>query len=541
MIKRESLPEWQALQRHQKQMATCHMRDLFISDQNRFERYSLEATNIFLDYSKNIITDETLSLLFQLAEACDLKNKINHLFSGKIVNDSEHRPALHMQLRSPGNQSFLLNGTNVIDEIMAVRKQMRLLAQSIANHQFKSYSGKPITDIIHVGIGGSDLGPKMIYEALREKDHSLRCHYISNHDLHAIERILNQLNPETSIALFVSKTFTTQETLANAKVIKNWFIQKTRNNNEKEAIKKQLFAVTTATDLAQEFGILPNHIFPFWEWVGGRYSVWSAVSLSSAIVIGMENFEKFLAGAHAMDRHFQSASFSENMPVILGLLGIWYNNFFGANTKAIIPYSQQLEYFPHFLQQLQMESQGKSVTRLGENIHYPTGGILWGGVGTNSQHSFHQLLFQGNQLVPIDFLLPLKVNQALKANCFAQSRTFMQGYSDEEIMKDMQEQGHSLETIKNILPHKRIRGNCPSNTFLFEDIDPYSLGALIALYEHKVYVQSVIWDINPFDQWGVERGKMLAKSVTKDLHNDTFIPSYDASTNGLLERVKRSK
>lgn len=526
---------WQALIQHQKTMARVHIRDLFAQEENRFERFSCEAPGLFLDYSKNFITDETQRLLIQLAEERNLNSAIESLFAGENINGSEERPALHMALRAPIDQIVIVNNRNIIPDIHANLLKMQDIVTRVREKKYLGFSGEAITDVIHIGIGGSDLGPALAYDALSPYIDTVRCHFISIYDVLTIRSLLTQLNPATTLVIIVSKSFTTQETLAAAEFIKHWLFRASPNV---ELAKPQLIGVTTVIEQAKTFGILPENILPIEKWVGGRFSLWSAVGLSIAIAIGMESFRQLLAGAYAMDIHFRNTPFSQNVPVILGVLGIWYNNFFSAKTHAIIPYGSHLNRLPTYLQQLHMESQGKCVQQNGESIDYETGTIIWGGTGTNSQHSFHQLLMQGTHLVPVDFVLPITVDSfkldesrlQLIAHCLAQSRILMQGYLAEEILQDFQQQF-------SLVPHQVIPGNGPSNTILLPQLTPYSLGALLALYEHKVFTQSVIWGINPFDQWGVEQGKQLAKGLLRDLQSQHMDDTHDSSTRGLMCKI----
>lgn len=533
---------WGLLQKHFTQISAQTMRDLFLHDPQRFQHFSIEMPELFLDYSKNRITTETVDLLCKLADECDLKKAIEDLFSGKIVNISENRAALHTALRDFSLESFRAN--NLAAEIPQVRERMAQLVKQVHGGELTGFSGKPITDVLHLGIGGSDLGPQLVYQALKPYVKKIHSHFISSPDNEVLEETFNSLNPETTLVIIVSKTFTTQETLVNAERTKLWLANA---SGDITAVQNQLVAVTQDIERARAFGILPERIFPMWDWLGGRFSLWSAVSLSVAISMGMEAFLEMLRGAHAMDQHFQTQEFSKNMPVILGLLSVWYVNFFGARQQAVIPYSAALALFPSYLQQLHMESLGKCVMQNGEPIEYATGPIIFGECGPNTQHSFHQLLFQGSHLIPVDFILPLHkrayendhapLQEALIVNCFAQAQALMQGYSALEIQKDLQEKGITERPDEKMINHQKIQGNIPSNVILMEQLTPKTLGALIALYEHKVYVQSVLWGINAFDQWAVERGKAIARRIWKDLSASEVSGGYDASTSGLLKRV----
>lgn len=544
MIQLTQTQQWQALQQHYQAMMHVHMRNLFLENPKRCERFYLEAAGLCLDYSKNRITTDTMELLFSLATSREVASQIEALFTGNFVNFTENHPALHTALRNLSGKPIYVNKANVMLKIAATWDKMATFINTIYADNYKGFSGKPIRDIVNIGIGGSDLGPLMAYHALepyaRKK---LRFHFISNQDEFHILETLKKMNPSTTLFIVTSKSFTSKETIDNANIAKQWLMSAV---GDEELVKKHFVAVTAQPNKACEYGILPEAIFPLWEWVGGRYSIWSAVGLSVAIAIGMDNFKDFLAGAYAMDQHFRSAEFPRNMPVILALLTIWYNNFFCTQSRAIIPYSQQLLYFPDYLKQLHMESQGKTIQRDGKPVDYATGCIVWGGVGSNSQHSFHQLFLQGNQLAPIDFILPLKnycsncYQYELIANCLSQSETLMRGYNLQEVLQDLREQNIDEKEANFLAKHKTIMGNYPSNTILLEKITPYTLGALLALYEHKVYVQSLIWNINAFDQWGVERGKKMAKTILQDLKQGRVNKNYDASTQMLMAKVLQS-
>lgn len=490
---------WQQLKAHYQEVKDRSILDLFSADDRRFEHFSLETAGLFCDFSKNSVDQQTLSLLFALADDCNLRGAIERLFSGELVNVSEQLPAWHTALRDPDNHN---------DAIQATFSKMRHWADAIREKRYLSANGQPITDILHVGIGGSHLGSAVIYDALGAiSEPQLQCHFITDEDQNALSKKLSQLNPSTTLVIVVSKSFATAETIINAKRILPWL-----QSASDAALKKQLVAVTASPDLAIALGVLPENIFPVEDWVGGRYSLWSAVSLSVAIAFGWELFSELLSGAYAMDQHFRSEPWSQNLPVIIGLIGVWYRNFFNAETQAIIPYHAALRFLPTHLQQLHMESLGKSVTQSGEAIDYNTGAIIWGGVGPSSQHSFHQLLLQGNCRVPIDFIVTQE-DRRQYINCLAQASVLVQGEEPSESCR-------------------RIVGNVPSNMMVMEKITAFSLGALLAMYEHRVFVQSVIWDINAFDQWGVECGKSLAKRLL----SDNFEGLVDASTRGLAIR-----
>ena len=523
------------LDEHYKQLANTHMRDLFNENANRFTEFSLTAANLFLDYSKNRITKQTIDLLCKLAEDANLAKHIEQMFSGQIINTTEKRAVLHTALRNPHGASIILDGQNIMSEIRASRIKMLECAENIRHGKWK--------DVVNIGIGGSDLGPAMASCALTPyQANNINLHFISNVDGTQITETLKYLNPETTLFIIASKTFTTQETLCNANTAKEWLEQKLTLKNP---IKDHMFAVTAKPERAVEFGINDKHIFPFWDWVGGRYSLWSAIGLPIAIAIGADQFQEFLVGAHNMDDHFQNTSFEKNMPVIMALLGIWNINFFNTKTHAVLPYDQYLHLLPAYLQQLEMESNGKHIGINGKPVQHATAPIIWGSVGTNGQHAFHQLLLQGTQQVPVDFIIPLKSHNPigqhhtlLFANCLAQSQALMQGKTETEIIQELLDQGMDETGAKQLAPHKIIPGNVPSNTILTDKITPATLGALIALYEHKVFVQGVIWGINSFDQWGVELGKQLTKNIIPNLQKGTNISNFDSSTQGLIKHYR---
>jgi len=510
-------PEWKALVSHQKTLSRHPINTLFSDNPERFEQFSLEAAGVLLDYSRNQADAETLSLLNDLAEKARLKQAIAAMFDGETINGSENRPALHVALRSPEHS----NDTG--QAVHQALDQMAGFVGKVTSWQWQGYKGDPITDVVNIGIGGSDLGPAMVYSALSDFHlDGIRCHFVSNVDPAHLEHTLENLAPETTLFVIASKSFATLETSLNAQAARRWFLE--ANDNEKD-LAKHFIAVSANTDKAAEFGIDPENIFPMWDWVGGRYSLWSAIGLPVALGIGMENFRKLLAGAHAMDEHFRTADMSDNLPVLHGLLDTWYNCFFAADTKAILPYSQQLQLMPAWLQQLSMESLGKSVSVEGEKVGR-TGQIIWGSAGTNGQHSFHQLLHQGTHLIPVDFIAIAKTDSTNKeqhlqllANCFAQSRVLMAGYASDDA-------------------HKNVPGNKPSNTMLLDKLTPESLGAILAAYEHSVFVQSVVLGINAFDQFGVEAGKVLSADIYEALNKKEEASGFDASTNSLINRSK---
>lgn len=537
---------WRALQQHQIELQPVQMSQQFAVEPDRFDRYSLSAAGIFLDYSKNRITDQTLGLLQGLFSERRLKPSIESLFNAEKVNNTEQRSALHMALRHRGDRSFHVDGEDVMPLVKSVLAQMRAFSDSVRDGKWLGYSGKPITNIINIGIGGSDLGPLMVTEALKKFGHSrLKLQFVSNVDGSHISEALAQVDAETTLFIIASKTFTTQETLSNAHTARDWFLQQGATEAD---IEKHFVALSTNASAVRQFGIDPNNMFTFWDWVGGRYSLWSAIGLSIALYIGMDRFEDFLSGADAMDEHFRSAPLEANMPVILAGLTIWYSNFMGASSHLIAPYDQYLHRFPAYLQQLTMESNGKCVTRDGSAVDYTTGPIVWGEPGTNGQHAYFQLVHQGTHLIPADFIATLESlnpvgehHELLLANCFAQTEALMRGKSLEDLTLDMQSAGIAPDEIQRLSGHKTFPGNKPTNTLLVNRLDPHSLGALIALYEHKVYVESVIWDINPFDQWGVELGKALAKTIHSELKNGASARSHDCSTNGLINRASRHR
>lgn len=534
---------WKALQAHYAKISRKHMREMFAKDPQRFNRFSLEACGIFLDYSKNRITEKTMRLLFDLARHAGVEEWRDKMFRGEKINVTENRAVLHVALRNRANTPILVEGKDVMPEVNAVLAHMREFSTAIRSGAWKGYTGKAITDVVNIGIGGSDLGPVMVTEALKPyAKRDLRVHCVSNVDGTHLAETLRLLNPETALFIIASKTFTTQETLTNAESAREWFLNAA---HDPSAIAKHFVALSTNEREVARFGIDPKNMFEFWDWVGGRYSLWSAIGLSIAISIGFENFEELLAGAFAMDHHFRSAPLERNMPVILALLGVWYNNFFGAETYAVLPYDQYLHRLPAYLQQLDMESNGKSVTREGKRVDYSTGAILWGEPGTNSQHAFFQLIHQGTKLIPADFIAPMQTHNPigdhhaiLLSNFFAQTEALMRGKTARDVRAELQASGLPKKEIERLVPHKVFEGNRPTNSLLVEKITPRTLGSLIALYEHKVFVQGILWDINSFDQWGVELGKQLAKAILPELKAAGPVSSHDSSTNGLINYSK---
>ena len=543
MSKLTQLPAWQALRAHQQELADNHLRQLFADDPKRAERFSLQLNDIFFDYSKHRITDRTLQLLIALAEQCELQQKIEQMFRGDKINRTEQRAVLHIALRNRSSRPILVDGLDVMPQINAVLEKMRGFCQQVRDGSWLGHSGKPICNIVNIGIGGSDLGPLMVTEALKPYGHpNLQVHFVSNVDGTHICETLKKLDPATTLFLIASKTFTTQETLANAHTARSWLLS---SFADESAIAKHFVAISTNTEKVTEFGIDPTNMFEFWDWVGGRYSLWSAIGLSIALYLGMDNFEQLLEGAHQVDKHFRNTPLEQNMPVLMALLGLWYNNFWDADSHAILPYDQYLHRFPAYFQQGDMESNGKGVTIAGQPVDYSTGPIIWGEPGTNGQHAFYQLIHQGTKLIPADFLAPIESHnpcgehhQLLLSNFFAQPEALMTGKTAAEARAEMEAEGLSAERIEQLLPHKVFPGNRPSSSFLFKKLTPATLGALIACYEHKIFVQGAIWDINPFDQWGVELGKQLAKKILPELSSGTPVSSHDASTNQLINRYR---
>ncbi|XP_029184396.2 glucose-6-phosphate isomerase-like [Acropora millepora] len=543
-------PEFSALKSHYEAASKLHMRDLFAKDPKRFEKFSAQIDTkdgtILVDYSKNIITDETMKLLMNLAKARGVETLRQKMFSGEKINFTEDRAVLHIALRNRSNKPIMVDGMNVMDDVNRVLTQMRKFTEDVRSGSWKGYTGKPITDVVNIGIGGSDLGPLMVTEALKPygKD-GLHVHFVSNIDGTHLAKTVATLNPETTLFIVASKTFTTIETITNAKSAREWLLKKLK---EKSAVAKHFIALSTNEEKVKEFGILKENMFAFWDWVGGRYSLWSAIGMSIAVYIGMDNFEALLSGAHAMDNHFCSVPLEKNVPVILGMLGVWYNNFFGAQTHGLFPYDQYMHRFAAYFQQGDMESNGKYVTRSGAPVNYSTGPIVWGEPGTNGQHAFYQLIHQGTKIIPADFLAPVETQNPiadgvhhtiLLANFLAQPEALMKGKTTEEARVELEKSGKSGETLEKILPHKVFSGNKPTNSIMFQKLTPFILGALIAMYEHKIFCQGVIWDINSYDQWGVELGKQLAKAIQPELEAPGPVTSHDSSTNGLINFIKK--
>ena len=534
---------WQALQKHFDEMKDVTIADLFAKDGDRFSKFSATFDDqMLVDYSKNRITEETLAKLQDLAKECDLAGAIKSMFSGEKINRTENRAVLHVALRNRSNTPILVDGKDVMPEVNAVLEKMKTFSEAIISGEWKGYTGKAITDVVNIGIGGSDLGPYMVTEALRPYKNHLNMHFVSNVDGTHIAEVLKKVNPETTLFLVASKTFTTQETMTNAHSARDWFLKAA---GDEKHVAKHFAALSTNAKAVGEFGIDTANMFEFWDWVGGRYSLWSAIGLSIVLSIGFDNFVELLSGAHAMDKHFSTTPAEKNLPVLLALIGIWYNNFFGAETEAILPYDQYMHRFAAYFQQGNMESNGKYVDRNGNVVDYQTGPIIWGEPGTNGQHAFYQLIHQGTKMVPCDFIAPAITHnplsdhhQKLLSNFFAQTEALAFGKSREVVEQEYRDQGKDPATLDYVVPFKVFEGNRPTNSILLRDITPFSLGALIALYEHKIFTQGVILNIFTFDQWGVELGKQLANRILPELKDDKEISSHDSSTNGLINRYK---
>lgn len=540
-------PVWQQLCEHQKAIANTHMRDLFAQDANRFNAFHLKFGDLLLDYSKHRITDKTLPLLMQLAKEAHIEEWRDRMFKGEKINITEDRAVLHTALRNRSNAPVLVDGKDVMPEVNAVLAQMRAFSDKVRNGEWLGYTGKRITDIVNIGIGGSDLGPVMVCDALKPYARpDLNVHFVSNIDGAHLMRALNVCNPETTLFIVASKTFTTQETMTNGRSAREWFLKSAKNE---AFVAKHFVALSTNANAVKAFGIDPNNMFAFWDWVGGRYSLWSAIGLSIALYVGMDNFEALLEGAFEMDNHFKTAPLAQNMPVIMALIGVWYNNFFHVDSQAILPYDQGLARFPAYLQQADMESNGKFIDRQGDRVKHKTGPVIWGEAGTNGQHAFYQLIHQGTQIVPCDFLMPVHSHYAvgengvahhkiLMANFLAQTQSLMLGKTKDEAREELLKQGLSGEALEALLPHKVFEGNRPSTSILFDKLTPNTLGKLIALYEHKIFVQGIIWNINSYDQWGVEYGKQIAQQILPQLNNNEMVSDFDSSTNGLINHAK---
>ena len=534
---------WHQLQNHYTEMQTASMSEMFANDSTRTENFHIQWKDFLVDYSKNIINQKTIDLLLKLANEVHLKTAIASYFNGEIINQTENRAVLHTALRTPETATVLVDGSNVIPEIFEVKKAIQKFSNEVILGERKGYTGKPFTDIVNIGIGGSDLGPAMVVEALQFYKNHLNVHFVSNVDGDHVNEIIKKINPETTLFVIVSKTFTTQETLTNSETIRAWFLK----NALQEDVAKHFVAVSTNIQRVTEFGINPANVFPMWDWVGGRFSLWSAVGLSVSLAVGYDNFNKLLKGANEMDEHFKTTDFDKNIPVVLALLSIWYNNFFGAESEALIPYTQYLQKLAPYLQQGIMESNGKSVGRDGKPVNYQTGSIIWGEPGTNSQHAFFQLIHQGTKLIPTDFIgfvKPLFGNQdhheKLMSNFFAQTEALLNGKTAFQVQSEFDKNKFPKDEAAYLLPFKVFAGNKPTTTLLIQKLTPEALGSLIAMYEHKIFVQGIIWNIFSYDQWGVELGKQLANSILDEIHSKS-VSSHDSSTSFLLNYYLENK
>ena len=529
-------PSWKLLQEHYQEIKNVHLKDLFKEDKDRFKNYSAALPDILVDYSKNIITDKTLQLLLQLAEECELQSAIQAMFNGEKINENENRAVLHTALRNFSGKPVLLDGKDVMPDVQKVLSQMKTFCRKVHDGDWKGYSGKKIKYIVNIGIGGSDLGPVMVTEALKPYwVDGIQAYFVSNIDGSHIAEVLKKVTSEETLFLIASKTFTTQETMTNAFSAREWFLKEAL---DEKFVAKHFVALSTNTEAVKKFGIAEENMFVFWDWVGGRYSLWSAIGLSISLTIGYDNFENLLKGAHESDNHFKEKSFDKNIPVLLGMISIWYLNFFGATTEAILPYDQYMHRFAAYFQQGNMESNGKHVDRNGESVNYSTGPVIWGEPGTNGQHAFYQLIHQGTPMIPCDFIAPVITHnplglhhRILLSNFFAQTEALMNGKTKEELVAE--------NVPAELIPYKTFEGNRPTNSFLVKEITPFTLGELIALYEHKIFVQGVIWNIYSFDQWGVELGKQLAQKILPELENDAEVTTHDSSTNGLINSFKK--
>ena len=529
---------WKTLEEHFQQIEAVHLRDLFENEPDRFQRLSLTHNDMLVDFSKHRVTDETMQLLFDLARTADVESHRDRFFDGEKINCTEQRAVLHVALRNRSERPIHVDGEDVMPGINSVLQKMAKFSDSVRSGQWTGYTNKRMTDVVNIGIGGSDLGPVMVTEALKPfSKRDLRSHFVSNVDGTHISEVLRELDPKTTLFLVASKTFTTQETMANAHTARDWLLREA----PEEAVAKHFVAMSTNTAAVSQFGIDPDNMFEFWDWVGGRYSLWSAIGLSIALSIGMDNFEQLLSGAHEMDEHFRTQPFEKNIPVTLALLGVWYNNFFGAESHAVLPYDQYLHRFAAYLQQGDMESNGKYITRDNQPVDYSTGPIVWGEPGTNGQHAFYQLIHQGKKLVPADFIAAVESHNSigehhsmLLANFFAQTEALMNGRSEAEAREQLMANGKEGDELENLLPHCVFEGNRPTTSILYQKLDPKTLGALVALYEHKIFVQGVIWNVNSYDQFGVELGKKLAGNILPELQSGQLVTSHDVSTNGLI-------
>ncbi|GAA4835061.1 glucose-6-phosphate isomerase [Algivirga pacifica] len=533
---------WAKLQAHFAQMEGVHMNDLFAKDADRANKFAIEFNDLYVDYSKNLITEETKQLLLELAEEVELKDAIKNMFSGAPINETEGRAVYHVALRNRSNTPMEVDGKDVMPDINEVLGNMKAFTEKVIGGEWKGYTGKAITDVVNIGIGGSDLGPLMVTEGLKAYRNHINVHYVSNVDGTHIAETLKNIDAETTLFIIASKTFTTQETMTNANSAKSWFLEHAKDEAQ---VAKHFVALSTNTEKVTEFGIDSNNMFQFWDWVGGRYSLWSAIGLSIACHIGFDNFEKLLEGAHAMDNHFRDADFGDNLPVVLALLGVWYNNFYEADSHALLPYDQYLHRFAAYFQQGDMESNGKYVDRSGKPVDYQTGPIIWGEPGTNGQHAFYQLIHQGTKMIPADFIAPAQSHNPLSdhhpkllSNFFAQTEALMTGKSEDVVVEELKAAGKSAEEIEQLKTFKVFEGNRPTNSILVKKVTPFTLGAMIAMYEHKIFAQGVIWNIFSFDQWGVELGKQLANKILPELQNEENITSHDSSTNALINKYK---
>ena len=537
---------WKTLELYFKNFRGTQMKDLFANDAKRFENYAVKFEDILFDFSKNIVDDHVFSLLIQLANECGLKDAIASQFGGEIINKTEQRPVLHTALRNRSNTPVFVGGKDVMPDVNRVLEQMKSFSESIISGSWKGYNGKSITDIVNIGIGGSDLGPLMVTEALKHyQKENIRLHFVSNVDGTHMAETLKRVSPETTLFIIASKTFTTQETMTNAETARAWFLSHAKNA---DFVRNHFVALSTNSTAVAAFGIDTRNMFEFWDWVGGRYSLWSAIGLSIACGIGFENFVELLEGAHAMDRHFAETPFEKNIPVILASIGLWYNNFYGAETEAILPYDQYMHRFAAYFQQGNMESNGKSIDRNGEKVNYQTGPIIWGEPGTNGQHAFYQLIHQGTKMIPCDFMAPAVSHNPISdhhpkllANFFAQTGALMLGKTAAQVETELKSAGKSQADIDNLLPYMVFEGNIPTNSILFKKLTPSTLGSLIAMYEQKIFVQGVLWNVYSFDQWGVQLGKQLANIILPELEGESEVTSLDASTNGLINEYKKMR
>ncbi|XP_057291046.1 glucose-6-phosphate isomerase-like isoform X2 [Hydractinia symbiolongicarpus] len=551
MVQLTDKPEFKELQSHYEKAKTWHMRKLFSEDGSRFSKFSSNLStqegNVLLDYSKNVINEETFSLLINLARSCNVESMRDKMFSGERINITEDRAVLHIALRNRSNSPILVDGKDVMGDVNQVLEQIKAFTNDVRSGKWVGYTGKAIKDVVNIGIGGSDLGPQMVVNALQPYADGPKVHFVSNIDGTHMAETLKSVCPETTLFVVASKTFTTIETITNAKTARAWLL---KASGDKSSVAKHFIALSTNKEKVGEFGIDTKNMFAFWDWVGGRYSLWSAIGMGIVLAIGMDNFERMLDGAHFMDNHFKSAPMEQNLPVILGVLGVWYNNFFNSQTHAILPYDQYMNRFAAYFQQGDMESNGKSVSRDGEFVKYSTGPVIWGEPGTNGQHAFYQLIHQGRKIIPCDFLLPVETHnpiadgvhhEILTANFLAQTEALMKGKTSDEARAELEKAGKSKEEIAKLLAHKQFEGNRPTNSIVFPKLTPFMLGMLVALYEHKIFVQGIIWNINSYDQWGVELGKQLATVIQKELQSTEPSTNHDCSTNALINYMKANK